>query len=176
MARRQLIEALGRISPTPYAGTVFRHIAPGYQPLSGEGARAMGGRWNPPQSFPVLYTSPSLDVVLAEIRRKAQRAGFAPADLMPRRLVTYEVDLQRILDLADEGHREAIGFSLSVVTDDDVRICQAVGEAAHYVGFEGVLAPSAASPGDALSIFVNKLLPGSAINVVSDELVDKLPE
>ena len=78
MARRQLIEALGRISPTPYAGRVFRHIAPGYQPLSGEGARAMGGRWNPPQSFPVLYTSPSLDVVVAEIRRKAQRAGFAP--------------------------------------------------------------------------------------------------
>jgi hypothetical protein len=47
------------------------------------------------------------------------------------------------------------------VTDDDVRICQAIGDAAHYIGFEGILAPSAASPGDALSIFVNKLAYGA---------------
>jgi RES domain-containing protein len=175
VARRDLIRALGRVRPAPFTGTVYRQISLGYQALSGEGARSRGGRWNPPQSFPVLYTSPSVDVVLAEIARKARRAGFAPADLMPRRLITYEVGLQRVLDLSDAGNREASGFSLAVVTDDDIRICQAIGEAAHYLGLEGILAPSAAAPGHALSIFLNKLLPGSVVDVVTDEVIEALP-
>lgn len=113
---------------------------------------------------------------MAEIARKARRAGFLPEDLMPRRLVSYEVDLQRVLDLADEENRDVTGFSLEVVTDDDLRICQAIGEAAHYIGLEAVLAPSAAAPGDALSIFLNKLQPGSVVNVTGDELLEKLPQ
>lgn len=159
----------------PYSGTVYRQIALGYQALSGEGARANGGRWNPPASFPVLYTSPSVDVAMAEVVRKAKRAGFAPEDLMPRRLVTYEIDLQRVLDLSGERNRELTGFSFEVVTDDDVRICQAIGEAAHYIGLEAVLAPSAAASGSALSIFLNKLLPKSMVDVVHEEVVEQLP-
>ena len=173
MARRELIEALGRVTPARYSGTVYRQIALGYQALSGEGARAMGSRWNPPGSFPVLYTSPSVDVVMAEIIRKAKRAGFAPEDLMPRRLVTYEVELRRVLDLSAESNRELTGFSFEVVTDGDVRICQAIGEAAHYIGLEAILAPSAATSGSALSIFLNKLLPESMVDVVQDELLEQ---
>lgn len=135
----------------------------------------MGGRWNPAGSFPVLYTSPSVGVVMAEIARKARRAGFAPEDLMPRRLVTYEVELQRVLDLTVESNRELTGFSFEVVTDDDVRICQAIGEAAHYIALEAILAPSAATSGYALSIFLNKLLPESMVDVVQDELLEQPP-
>lgn len=175
MARRDLIEALGRVTPARFSGIAYRQIALGYQTLSGEGARAMGGRWNPPGSFPVLYTSPSVDVVVAEVVRKAKRAGFAPEDLMPRRLVTYSVELQRVLDLSAEPNRQLTGFSLDVVTDDDLRICQAIGEAAHYMGLEAILAPSAATAGSALSIFLNKLLPDSMVDVVEEELLEQLP-
>lgn len=174
MAQRELIDALGRLEPVPYTAVVYRQLAVGYQALSGEGARAHGGRWNPPDSFPVLYTSPSPAVVRAEIVRAAKRKGFAPEDLLPRRLVSYRVDLQRVVDLTSEVNRHRVGFSLVVITDDDIRICQAIGEAAHYMGFEGIAAPSAAAEGDSLSIFLNRLLPGSSVTAEEEELIEKL--
>ena len=39
-----------------YLGEAFRHMATGWDdPLSGEGARIHGDRFNPPDKFPVLY-------------------------------------------------------------------------------------------------------------------------
>lgn len=33
----------------------YRNQAPGFDPRSGEGARRFGGRFTPPNSFPVIY-------------------------------------------------------------------------------------------------------------------------
>lgn len=174
MARRELIEALERAEPRAYGATVYRQLGFGYQALSGEGARALGGRWNPPASFPVLYTSPSPDVLMAEIVRKARKEGFPPEQLLPRRLITYEVELLRVLDLTDPRIQKATGLHLPVFTDDDIRLCQAIGEAAHYMGFEGVLAPSAATSGDMLAIYLDQLLPGSIVRDIAEDLIERL--
>lgn len=50
-----------------------------------------------------------------------------------------------------------------------------IGEAAHYMGLEAILAPSAATSGSALSIFLNKLLPDSMVDVVQEELLEQMP-
>jgi len=49
-----------------------------------------------------------------------------------------------------------------------------VGEAAHYLGLEGLLAPSAVGQ-DVLVVFSSRLRAGSSVEVVGDELWSSLP-
>lgn len=137
--------------------------------MSGEGARITGGRWNPPDSFPVLYTARSVESVVAEFRRMASRQGLTVSDYRRRRVVTYEVSLSRVLDLTQADDLAALGFTLAIITADDILPTQAIGEAAHYVGFEAVLAPSATGVGQTLAVFPTKTGPDSHIEVVRDE-------
>ncbi len=141
--------------------------------MGGEGARVLGGRWNPPSSYPTLYTALDPGTVALEVQRTAHKLGVTVAELLPRHLVTIRVSLGAILDLTDAATIATSGWTKAVVTDDDTRICQAIGDAAHYIGFEGILAPSAAGPGDALAIFINRLKPTSSLELIGKELLDK---
>jgi RES domain-containing protein len=67
-----------------------------WQPLSGEGAKRYGGRFNSPGT-PALYLS--LDVAVA-IREASQ--GFA-CRFPPLTLVTYDIDCTDIVDLTAPG-------------------------------------------------------------------------
>lgn len=174
MARREIVEQLDRLSRTTFRGTTYRHLSWAYAPISGEGARVNGGRWNPPESFPVLYTSPSLGVIVAEIRRTAARTNVAPENLLPRRLVRYEVATQRMLDLTDADNLAPLGLTHATITGDDVIPTRAIGEAAHYVGFEGIVAPSAAARGITVSIFIARLVPGSVVRIINETNVESL--
>lgn len=68
-------DLVDRISTAPRrasSGHGYRQQSPGYDPLSGEGARIQGGRVNPPDSFPVLYLCSTAWCAAAEfIRRRA---------------------------------------------------------------------------------------------------------
>lgn len=83
-----------------YLGEAFRHMAAQWEdPLSGEGARIHGGRFNPPNSFPVLYLCATRPCVVAELRHRGERMVIGVKGLLPRVLYRYEVSLDRILDL-----------------------------------------------------------------------------
>ena len=75
---RELLSRLGNLKPTPLATTAYRHLAPGRDPLSGEGARIHGGRWNPPESFPTIYLGLSEATVDAEFARMAAKQADTP--------------------------------------------------------------------------------------------------
>jgi RES domain-containing protein len=167
MPYRPLIEAVDRLPRHAIAASVLRHISPGYLPLSAEGARIHGGRWNPPASFSVLYTAFDRATVMAELERAARRQGLTIDDLLPRDEVAYAVSLQRVLDLHAPANLEAVGLSENALSAPDWGPCQAVGDAAHYVGFEGIHAPSATGTGSTLAILLDRLTLGSTIEVVS---------
>ncbi|MGZ3631230.1 MAG: RES family NAD+ phosphorylase [Candidatus Limnocylindrales bacterium] len=167
---RALVRLLDRLPRVAFEGRVCRQLAPGYHPLSGEGARIHGGRWNPPDSFAVLYTAPEPATCLAELARAARLQGLRPADLLPRRLVTYEVRLVRVLDLTDESVLAALGVTTETVVGDDPRRPRAIGAAAHFVAFEALRAPSAARPGAVpLPIFIEQLSAASRVDVGASE-------
>lgn len=46
---------------------------------------------------------------------------------------------------------------------DDPAECQRVGEAAHHIGLEALLAPSATQRGDIAAVFLDRILPGSLV-------------
>ena len=51
--------ALDRLGSKPLNGVYFRHTAPKREPLSGEGARIVGGRWNRPGSEALYLAEPT---------------------------------------------------------------------------------------------------------------------
>jgi RES domain-containing protein len=171
----RLVELVDRLPRSSYAGRVYRHQGPGHPPLNAEGARIHGGRWNPKESFPVLYLAPEEKTVIAEFYRLAERQGMEPASLLPRRLYRYNVRLGAVLDLTDDLAREAVRLDSSDLAADDPSKCQAVGDAAHYAGFEAVRAASAAGPGTVLAVFMDQLKPESFVEPIDFIEWDMLP-
>lgn len=107
-----------------YEGTAFRHLAAEWDPLSGEGARINGGRFNAPDSFSVLYLC-----------------------------TRYEVILDRVLDLTSEATLELLGVTAAQVVGADLSLPRQIGEAAYASGDEAIRAPSATGTDDVLAVF-----------------------
>jgi len=71
-----------------------------------------------------------------------------------RRVGRVRVEDLAILDLTDPEVRERIGVTGDELMSDDLSLCQAIGDSASKAGFDGILAPSAALPGEAtLAVF-----------------------
>ena len=157
MADSNLVSLLDETAPTEYSGEVCRHTGPGAHPLSTTGAQTQGGRWNPPNSFPTLYLALSDETAAAEFYRRAQGENRPAEDLLPRRLHRYRVRLSVVLDLTDPDVKQHLGISDEDLLSDDRELCNALGEAAHYVGFEGILAPSATGVGEVLVVLFDRL-------------------
>ena len=145
---------------------MFRRSAAAYPPLIGDGARRAGGRWNPPNSFPVLYTALDVATVDRELERQAARAGLVVAAMGPRKLGLIHVRLSRVLDLTSEKVQHAVGCTKSDLTSEDSRIPSEIGEVAHHVGYEAILAPSATGSGTVLAIFLDNRAADSVLEVV----------
>ena len=132
---------------------MYRHMSPHRVPTSGAGARQFGGRWNSPDSFPVIYTAISEETARAEFIRLAARSNRNIAEFLPRHLYTLEVNLTSLLDLRPGNALRTVNLAVDDMFADDLRSCQLVGDAAHKLGREGILAPSATSTGPVLAIF-----------------------
>lgn len=163
MADPDMVRRLDAVPRRPLAVASYRHVSAGRHPLSGEGARIQGGRWNPRESFPTLYLALAQDVAVREFHRLAARTGRSPDDFLPREVYRIEVTLHVVLDLTEPQTVKAVGVNAEQLSREDLTTCQAVGDAAHYTGFEAVLAPSAAGPGAALAVYADRLSPSSIL-------------
>jgi RES domain-containing protein len=171
----QLAARIDELGTDALEVSAYRHVAVGIDPRSGEGARIHGGRWNPPESFACLYLALDAETVADELHRLAARQSLRPDDLVPRELHLFDVRLQAVLDLRSVENQEALGLTIDVIRADDASACQQVGEAAHYLGVEAVIAPSAAGPGVVLAVFTDRLRPGSAVTAISSEIWTEAP-
>jgi hypothetical protein len=89
--------ALGQLTGTALSAAAYRNQAKGFDPRSGDGARRLGGRFNPPHSFPVLYLCLTRPCVVAELTRQAERQGLNVEALLPRELFEIRADLDKVL-------------------------------------------------------------------------------
>jgi RES domain-containing protein len=106
-----------------YQGLLYRAINPVHarEPLSGEGARRHGGRFNP-RGLPALYTSCSVMTAV----REANQIGT----LQPTTLVAYEADIGPLFDAADPAVLAARRLTAADLAGDDWRArMRAEGEA-----------------------------------------------
>ena len=88
-----------------FRGLMYRAHNPqwSWTPLSGEGARRHGGRFNR-RGIPALYTSLSPLTAI----REAQPLG---RPMQPLTLCAYEVDVEPIVDTLDEDQCRALGVN-----------------------------------------------------------------
>lgn len=124
----------------------------------------------PPESFSVIYTASSVGTVDAEFRRVLASASLPV--VRPRVLATIRLDLARVLDLRSDDVRRALGIRHEDITGDDPSIPRAIGEAAQYLGYEAVVAPSATGVGDVVAVFLTNRAPESTIEVVDTRVYD----
>ena len=91
-----------------YTGKLYRALNPIYakEPMSGEGARRYGGRFNP-RGVPALYCSLSIMTAV----REANQAGT----LQPTTLVSYNAEIGGIFDGTDEADLRGEGMDAAAV-------------------------------------------------------------
>jgi RES domain-containing protein len=106
-----------------------------------------------------------VETVDRELARSLARAGMSSAAARPRSLATIRVRLTRVLDLTDPAMLERLGVTREGIQAEDPALPRAIGEAAHRLGYEAVLAPSATGSGRVLAVFLDNLAAGSTIEV-----------
>jgi RES domain-containing protein len=139
-----------------WSGVVYRSASPRYANthdlLTGVGSQIAGARWNPPRSFPTVYTSLDPHTALDEVLAHFRSYGFAIESAMPRVTVSVRVRLVRVLDLTDGKVRRALRVSERRMLDEPWReeqkaareaLTQALGRIGHALGWEAFLVPSA---------------------------------
>jgi len=153
----------------PFAGEGWRHLSPRYEPLSGEGARLNGGRFNPPGSFPVLYLCRTRPCGVAELHHLGDRQAIGLEGILPRVVYRYEIELTRVLDLTIHAVRQATGLKSEVLAGPDWTACQELGTTAHALGAQAILSPSATGVDNVLAVFVQHIGLGTLTPTLVEE-------
>lgn len=144
-----VVDRVDALGTTAWSGTCYRYAAARREPLSGEGARRFGGRWNPPDLFPTVYLAQPLRSCMREFQRYASAQNTEPEHLLqvPYRLHTIAVEGLQVLDLRTPNARTYVGLADEDLVDDDWSACQSIGHAAWFLNMAGVIAPSATGVG-----------------------------
>lgn len=116
-----------------------------------------GGRWNPPDSFPVLYLNTTLETARANALRNYTGEAFGLFDLNPverPHLQVVEVNKCSVVDAITSQGVFAIGLPTEYPKGVGHEICQPIGQRAKKEGAAGIACRSAALPdGEELALF-----------------------
>lgn len=157
------LDALPRVA---FEGEVFRATRLSLDPRA---ASFNGGRWMPPDLAAVLYTSLEREGALAEIAFHWSR--LTPQPTRPVLVHRLRVAAQRALRLlrADIG---ALGVPEADWSGINLPRTQAIGAAAHALGCDGLVVPSARWPCENLVLFTERLADaGSQVELIASETV-----
>jgi RES domain-containing protein len=166
----KLIDALEVIQPIPFRGGVWRVVREGRDVLM---PAAAGGRWDD-GTFDVLYTSESADGAVAERYFHLSRGQPVIPSRVKYRLFALRVSIEKTLRLLDLETIESLGVdtkrygSLSYADrQGEYPRTQEIAETAHFVGFDGLIAPNARWSCMNVVLFSDRVGP-SAVEMVKD--------
>jgi RES domain-containing protein len=125
--------------------------------LDGMGSLKFGGRWSTAGTFPAVNLALTQAAAIAESGANFTYYNFAPGDVRPKVLVGVQLRLEKVIDLTNPGGlAEELQPGMDQLLAEDWRAAndaghesqtQALGRAAHDLGAEALLAPSARVPG-----------------------------
>lgn len=157
----QVVASVNALGPTPFSAVAYRYTTAHREPLSGEGARRNGGRWNPKDLFPTIYLAIPESTCMGEVQRAAQTNHLSVERMLSVPYVFHTIAIQglRVLDLRSVEALNRLGLEPEDLLSGDWSACQTVGHAAWFLDFAGVLAPSAMGQGLTLAVFEHKAEP-----------------
>jgi RES domain-containing protein len=121
-------------------------------------------------SFPVVYTALDEVTLAGEVERTLSRGAVTKPG--HRVVARIRVRFSRVLDLTDAEAVTALGLTIDDLTSDDIVTTRELGEAANYLGYEAILAPSATGLGTALAILLTNRAASSEVLVVASAEAD----
>jgi RES domain-containing protein len=157
-----------------YAGPAYRQCHPDHTDLEEtlRASRLFPFRFNPASEFGVLYVALERGTAVAELLRRAQLSMARVQAYAPRVMLTLDVRLGKVLDLADPVTRREWDITLEDLASDDYGRCQEVARVARREGYEAIRYPSATGGGENLAIFYDRRRTGSH---VVEKLREELP-
>lgn len=120
----------------------------------------LGGRFNPPDSFAVLYVCSTAGCAAAEFMRSGRAQPIGPSGLLPRSLYRYEIQLSGVLDLTDPATLDHLEVSRSAMIDDDLTLTRQIGEIAHQSSYQAIRNASATGVDDVIAVLIENLRSG----------------
>jgi len=162
----ELLDLIDGHQGIPFEGDVWRIVREERDVLQGYPA---GARWDP-GTFDVLYTALEREGALAEIHFHLSQQPVFPSRL---RSVLHRLSVRttRTLKIADLDALAGLGVSRENYSSLSYDRCQEIGDAAQFLGFDGILAPSARWPCHNLVLFMARLDPDD-LHLVESEPVD----
>lgn len=155
-----LIDALEAMAPVIHDGPLWRLVRDGRDPLQ---CSASGGRWDD-GSFAVLYTSLARQGAVEEMRFHLMRGQPVMPSKVRYRMFELGAGLRRALRFLDIAALAAVGLKpeqfgrLSYAErEGEYPRSQDIGEAAHFLDFDGLIVPSARSGALNAVLFCDKL-------------------
>jgi RES domain-containing protein len=162
----ELLDLLEKHKGVSFEGEAWRIVRDGREPLIGYPA---GARWDP-ATFDVIYTSTEREGALEEIHFHLGRQPVFPSKI---RSVVYRISVRtrRTLRIADAKELAALGIAPEAYRSISYQRTQEVGDAAAFLGFDSILAPSARWPCQNLVLFTERFAPQD-LTAISSEPVD----
>jgi RES domain-containing protein len=165
-----LIDAIEALVPVIFDGPVWRTVREGRDPLQ---FSASGGRWDD-GTFEVLYTSGDRQGAIEEMRFHLMRGQPVLPSRINFKLFELRVQMDHALQLADLEALAALGLDTSTFgrlswqsKSDEYPRTQQIGEMAHFLGFDGLIVPSARFSCLNAVLFADRINP-EAIAIVRD--------
>lgn len=166
----RLLDAVELLPVEPYAGTVWRIVGDGRDPLRCSRA---GGRWDD-RTFDVLYTATAADGAAEEMYFHLNRGQPVFPSLLRYRLFELEVTINECVQIKILEELAALGPAVAsfgrlsyVDREKEYPRTQEIAEAANFHERHGLLVPSARSKHPNVVVFCERA--GiAAVDVVKD--------
>lgn len=171
-ARRDslLIDALEAIEPVEFEGSVWRVVREGRDPLQ---FSASGGRWDD-GSFDVLYTSLERQGAIEEMRFHLMRGQPVMPSKVRYKIFELQIRMDRALRFLNLDALAAVGLDVSRYgrlsyqdKSEEYPRTQQLGEVAHFLEFDGLIAPSARY-GCHNAVLFGDRVPRDAMSIMND--------
>jgi hypothetical protein len=160
-----LIDALESAPSTLFEGVVWRVVREGRDVLQGS---AYGGRWDD-GTFDVLYTSELADGAVAEMYFHLSRGQPVIPSKVTYHLYELQVTVRRALKFDDLAAHAALGADTArygmlsyLERAQEYPRPQEIAETAHFVGFDGLIAPNARFKCLNVVLFCDRIPPEAA--------------
>lgn len=135
----RLLDLVGAIEGQPYVGAMWRVVRTGRDVLDGSYG---SGRWNT-SDMSVLYGATERDGAIAEINFHLSQGQPVFPSRMSHDLFELTVSANQTLVLADMAHLKRLGVDDGRYRELLYNRTQEIGAAAAFLGFDGLIAPSA---------------------------------
>ena len=166
-----LIDALESAPSIRFDGSVWRVARAGHDVLM---CGSAGGRWDD-GTFDVLYTSMLADGAIAEMFFHLSRGQPVIPSKVVYHLFELRIAIDRALRLADLKAVGALGVDVArygslshADRQQEYPRTQDIAETAHFVGFDGLVVPSARLECSNVIVFCDRVKP-DAMEIVKDQ-------